>query len=234
MKNAVCDIRMPKKALAELEKHCDRIILLPPLRSLAEPVSAHPDMLIFPCPDEGTIYTHPDYLQIAEKSLSCTGYDILPIGENAKKDYPGDILLNAAAIGKFIFGRLPYISSSITEYALRNSIKLVDIKQGYAKCSICKVSDDAIITADPSIEKAALENGIKLLKIRAGFVSLTGYDHGFIGGASGCDGENLYFCGDAFTHPDGKAILDFCTRQKINVISLSDDPLFDVGSILFI
>lgn len=231
MKIAVCDCRMPKAAFAELKKYCGKIILLPPSEVLSEPVSAHPDMLIFPCVNEGIIYTHPSYLQRVKDAFSCTGFDILPIEEKAEKEYPRDILLNAATVGKNIFGRLPYVSNSIKEYAKRNGFELIDVKQGYTKCSVCKVSENAVITADTSIANAAKKQGIDMLKINEGFISLPGYDCGFIGGASGFDNENVYFCGDIESHPDASQIISFCSKHSKAAVSLSSEPLFDVGSI---
>ena len=43
--------------------------------------------------------------------------------------------------------------------------EIINVKQGYAKCSICVVSDNAIITADKGIAKAAIQNRIDVLEI---------------------------------------------------------------------
>ena len=57
--------------------------------------------------------------------------------------------------------------------------------------------------------------------------------YGFIGGACGyCDGS-LYFSGDLRHHPDGDRIESFCKGLGVDAVSLSDEPLKDVGSIFF-
>ncbi|MBQ8208511.1 MAG: hypothetical protein IJZ89_07250, partial [Clostridia bacterium] len=187
---------MPKKALKELEKYSDRLLLLPSFEALAEPVSAHPDMLIFPCPEQRILFTHKDYLSIAEDELGCLEFNILAIEEKAERDYPRDILLNAAVVGEKLIGRLAYISRSVMSYAQGRNMELIDVKQGYAKCSVCTVAENALITADPSISKAAKLGGIDVLDISEDGILLDGYDHGFIGGASGTDGERVFFCGN--------------------------------------
>ncbi len=233
MKTAICDSRTPKEALVTLQNFCDSIVLLPPFKALQEPVSAHPDMLIFPCPMDGFFFTHREYMETAKKALAPTGFDILAIDEAASDKYPGDILLNAAVLRDAVMGRLPYLSSSIKEYAKKNNLKLIDVKQGYAKCSSCIVGN-SIITADPSIAKTAKKYRIDHLKITSGNIFLPGYDQGFIGGASGCDKENVYFCGYIDNHPDVDIIKSFCRDHGRNVVSLSESELLDIGSIFFI
>lgn len=234
MKIAVCDSRIPASAKNKLYEYCDRIILLPPFSVLAEPVSAHPDMLIFPCVSERIIFTHGAYMNECQKAFCGTGYEIVPISEKISERYPHDILLNAAQIGNYIFGKRANISSSIISYAEKNGKSIIDIKQGYAKCSICKVSEKAIISADPSVLKAAEKLDIEVLKINDSGVGLRGYNKGFIGGASGNDGENIIFCGDIKKHPEGEMIIEFCRSHRKNAVSLSEEELYDVGTIFFI
>ena len=234
MKFAVCDSRIPEASKKNLYNHCDRIILLPPFSVLAEPVSAHPDMLLFPAEDERIIFTHRGYLDICRKAFAETNYEIVPIEETVSEKYPYDILLNSAKIGQHILGKKAHISSSILDYASKNHLDVTDIKQGYAKCSICKVSENAIISADPSVLKAAEKLNINALKISEGGVHLRGYDRGFIGGASGNDGENVFFCGDIMKHRDGEKITQFCISHGKNAVSLSKEELYDIGTVYFI
>jgi hypothetical protein len=96
------------------------------------------------------------------------------------------------------------------------------------------VGDNAIITADPSIAKAVKEKGIDVLSVSPLGVRLDGYDYGFIGGASGTDEENVYFCGNIDLHPDSERIKAFCRKHGKNAVSLSDEPLYDYGTLIFI
>jgi hypothetical protein len=234
MKTAICDSRMPRSALSELENYCDRILLLPPFSALPEPVSAHPDMLIFPCVKEKIIFTHGEYASVSENLFKETGYGIITISERAGEKYPSDILLNAARIGNVLLGKLSHISSSVISYAEKERLTLVNTKQGYARCSVCSVSESAIITSDRSIARAVRAVGIDVLEVSQGGVDLSGYGCGFIGGASGTDSENVFFCGNVEAHPDGVMIKDFCLKHGKRAISLSSDRLYDVGTIFFI
>ncbi|MEE0968230.1 MAG: hypothetical protein U0M06_02515 [Clostridia bacterium] len=234
MKIAVCDIRISKSAVKALESHADRVLLLPPFTSLSEPVSSHPDMLMFPFENENMILTHAQYADKLKTVIGSYDLQIVPIPEIAGDKYPNDIMLNAVIFGKHLFGRLPYLSSSLISLADKSGFIKHDVRQGYTKCSVCKVSDNAMITSDPSIASVADSVGIDVLIISDGGVELPPYSHGFIGGASGSDGENVFFCGDIKTHQNGKEITDFCIKHKKKPVSLSQDRLYDVGTIFFL
>ena len=81
----------------------------------------------------------------------------------------------------------------------------------------------------------ALSNcGIKVTKIQNGAIALPPYEYGFIGGAAGVFKDKVYFSGNVERHPDGKRIIDAITGEGFVPISLSDEPLADVGRIIFI
>ena len=124
----------------------------------------------------------------------------------------------------------------MANYAQKQKYKIVNVNQGYTKCSVCKVSENAIITADQSIAKAAQAMGIDVLPICEGYISLPPFKHGFIGGASGlCNGlKTLYFCGNINLHKDADAIKAFCKNHNREIVSLSDEVLFDVGTLIFL
>ncbi len=233
MKTAVCGACAPAEIIDSLGKYSDNIIVLPPFSALPSPVSSHADMLIFPAVKSGVIYTHAEYLA-AEKEVfveltDATGMRIAAIPEKIGRDYPRDVLLNALALGDNIVGKIDALSSAVLSEG-----KQINTKQGYAKCSSCKVTENAVITEDSSIAKALLEVGADVLVIEKGYVSLRGFDCGFIGGASGCDSENVYFCGNIEARPDCDKIFDFCRKHGKNAVSLSRIPLTDVGTVFFI
>ncbi len=232
---AVTDIRTPAECISALERLGARVVLLPPLPSLPAPVASHPDMLIFPM--GGRLLTHGAYLKIAKEQLQtiseAAGLDLAFIEETAADTYPRDVLLNAARVGDSIIASESAISAHIKQYCADRGVRLINIKQGYAKCSVCVIDDHAIITADRGIARAATSAGIEVLTVTPGHVALPGYDTGFIGGASGSFDDTVCFCGDITTHPDHMAILDFCAVHGKKVVSLGYTPLTDVGTVFF-
>lgn len=146
--------------------------------------------------------------------------------------YPGDVPLNVASLGNTIICNPNTCAKEILDYATQNEMNIIKVKQGYTKCSILIVNDHAIITEDEGIYKAVLDSGYKIdaLLIKKGYVSLLGYDYGFIGGASVVLDENVFFFGAIQKHPDYDKIKVFLNKQGKQIIQLSDDKqLLDIG-----
>ena len=158
---------------------------------------------------------------------------LLPIKQAPARNYPHDVLLNAARIGKYLLCRPDATAHEVLQYAQEAGLTVLPVKQGYAKCNLCIVSDNAAITEDASIASALRGVGISVLQIAHGGVSLPPYPYGFIGGASGNDGTHVFFCGSLALHPDGARIAAFCAEHGRVAVSLADHPLYDVGSLLF-
>lgn len=236
MRYAVVDRRISEKCLAGLSDLGFTPILMPPFDALDTSVASHPDMLIFL---GDAIFCHAEYARVAGRELDriseLTGLGISESYEAVGKKYPSDILFNASKIGKYIFCRPDAVSELVIAYAERFSLEIVPVRQGYAECSACHVSDNAIITSDRGIAKAARDRSIRVLELSPGGVALEGCrGGGFIGGASGRCGDLICFCGDPASHPEGERIIDFCRSEGKEPVALSPEPLYDIGTIFFI
>ncbi len=236
MKIAIVDSRIPQDAEGALSRHADKIIKLPPFNRLQKPVSAHPDMLLFPT--ESGIITSAEYFEenksLLEELSDVSGRKIVLDGGEIAPIYPQDVKFNCFVIGGRLFGLASVLSEQVSRWADELKIPVVNLRQGYAKCSTCIVSNNAVITENESIERAMIDCGIDVLRIMSGRVALDGYNCGFIGGASGTDDENVYFCGDISKYPDFNSIECFCHRHGKNCVSLGSGRLYDIGTIFFI
>jgi hypothetical protein len=167
------------------------------------------------------------------EKLSPLNFDI-KCGDNTGKTYPYEIAYNAALVGKFLFCYKKYTEKLILEQAEKKGITVIDIKQGYAKCSVAYVSENALITGDKQIYRAALDNGLDNLLVTNEGVMLDGYKNGFIGGASVKIGNKLCFTGDISVHRDYEKIKEFCIDHHTELIFEKDIPLYDYGSPLYL
>jgi len=232
----IIDIRTPDDCRAALVQRGFEIVALPPFPCLPDPVASHPDMLIFFTNKH--LITHKSYFPLAQEQLNLiaqrSGRRLLLTDESIGNIYPSDVLLNAAVMGNTIIGSERTMSTHIKEYGISCQKQIINVKQGYAKCSTVTVGENAIITQDPSIYKAATAHGIDALKISDGGVSLRGYDTGFIGGASGALGAHVLFCGNLSLHADGEKISAFCQTHGKQALSLSHSPLYDYGTVFFV
>ena len=232
---AIIASNAPSELEYVLEKDGFEVLRIPPSPFLDTPVQTHADMLIFPIAD--TVFCHESFAKenadIISK-FSEYGYKTRAIGGEYRKEYPHDVRFNAALVGKHLFIGARTDANEICEYAQNNGFSVTRVNQGYTKCSTCIIRENAIITADMTIEKAAKEHGIDVLRIQEGHVDLFGYSHGFIGGASGAFDDVVYFVGDVKLHPNGDAILEFCKKHDKKISNIENRKLFDIGSIIFL
>lgn len=231
----ICDYRTPSGVLDSLKKEFE-ILQLPPDSSLPEAVNGHSDLLIFRLKNQ--LITRKSYYRTAKDKIELicekSGLELILSGAEAGDRYPKDCGLCAAVSGRNIICRKTSADGEILRLAGDYGYTLIDVPQGYSKCSCAVLADGAIITADRGIANVTQAKGIETLLISEGNVELPGYSYGFIGGASGLCGNKLYFCGDLKSHPDHKAIEEFAQKHNTLCISLSDEMLYDVGSLIFI
>lgn len=230
----VCDYRTPQGALDALKKFFD-IIQLPPDTSLPEAVNGHSDLLIFKL--DNKLVTRKSYYRTAKDKIDIIcekcGLELILSDAESGDKYPNDCGLCAAVSGRNIICRKASADEVILHFADDFGYSVLDVHQGYSKCSCAVLADGAIITADRGIAKVTECAGIDTLVVTPGHIDLPGYDFGFIGGATGLCGNKLYFCGNLNFHPDHIAIKEFAQKHNTECISLSDEKLYDVGSIFF-
>jgi hypothetical protein len=223
------DCRIKKESMDELNRMGVTVYKSTLIKSLYDEISGHPDIQIHFIANKAIcapeVYNYYCSLNIENLELICGSSEL-------KSEYPLDIAYNVCSLGKYVICRpLCTATEILSEYHnLKKEILIT--KQGYAKCSICVVNDESAITADEGIYKLLNNHEINVLKIRKGHIELNNME-GFIGGASGLiDERTLCFNGNLKTHPDYHNIVDFCNNVNVDVVSLNNGPLKDVGSIL--
>lgn len=189
----------------------------PELRTVSSLVANHPDVLLCKL---GARPESPIYEGIPN--------ELSPL-------YPGDCRYNAACTGKFFIHKLDVTDAGLLDAAKTicgDDLQLINVRQGYAKCSTVIVDEDSIITYDKGIAKPCEAAGMNVLIVEPGFVKLRGANTGFIGGASGrVDGEIL-FNGDLSVHPNFREITAFIEAQGLGCKWFESYELEDIGSII--
>lgn len=228
---AVIDPRMPEIIVKNLQKSGFKTIEAPLSDLLETPLSGHPDLQMFL--HNKNLFVHPEIDLLFLKKVE-NYVNIIHCSSRLTKSYPGDIPYNIACIGDIALHRKDSTDLTIRDYFLKNSIKIINTKQGYSKCSTLIVDDHSIITADKSIHMAADSAGIDSLLITQGYIDLPGYNYGFIGGASGRYLDTIFLTGSIDHHPDCKNIIKFIETRGLKLKIHSDQKIFDSGSIFFI
>ena len=139
---------LPPKCASYLRSLDFEVILMPPYERLQAPVSSHPDMLAFVYGDK--YLCTKEYHSIARDifdKVNSLGFSPILTDEVPSKKYPNDILFNALTLGDKLFCSQKGASRELVKFAKNNNLEIINTKQGYAKCSVCKISENAIITA---------------------------------------------------------------------------------------
>ncbi len=194
--------------------------------NLDSEINCHADILSFNLGNKTLIA---DSSLIGELENVLGDYKIIPC-INIKSPYPNDVNLNAALLGNKLICNTKYISSYIVAYAENNGINILHSNQGYTKCNLCVLNDNAVITEDTGLSSLLKNSQIDVLLIKPGYVSLSAKHYGFIGGA-GCmiSETEIYFSGNISAHPDYNKIIDFLNKYSIKPIFNINRPLTDFG-----
>ena len=173
------------------------------------------------------------YLKGSEFSqqLGNMGFDLQFADIEQSSLYPGDAQMNVCILGNKVICNPKTVPDAIVKYlTIGNRAVQISSRQGYSRCSVCVVNDNAIITADEGICRSAEARGVDVLKIRPGYIDLPGFDYGFIGGASfKISDTKLAFTGRLDSHPDAERITEFASLHNIDIVYITDKRAFDIG-----
>lgn len=227
-KISLCAVQYDTEIITALNKLGIAVISPEKDNSLSKEVSCHADMLlchtgynkIILAPSQKKLYNE----------LKQRDFEVI-FSEELKDFYPADILLNVAVSKSFACANFNF-SSKILLKSLPDKV-LINVKQGYTKCSLCFVSENAYITEDTGIAAALTSKGVDVLLIEKGDIFLSEKHYGFFGGATGKISANeLAVCGKLSTHKNSKEILAFLEKHCIYPVELCDGQIRDIGGIL--
>ena len=228
MNTCFVDCRISEVELHNLYKENLNIIQIPKSPHLYDSICAHPDIQVNITSSSSIILASNSYLDTSKIS---SNIDIKYSKNKLEEKYPKNIFLNAVNLKDYFIHNLKY-----TDEVLLSSVQnkeLINIKQGYSKCSCCIISDSALITSDIGIYNSLKPYNIDTLLVPAGDIKLPGLSYGFIGGCSGLIAEDkLAFFGNLKNHNYEKEVKDFLFKHNVEPIYLCDSKLIDRGSIL--
>lgn len=153
--------------------------------------------------------------------------------DSLKNTYPNNIILNALSLDNYFIHNLKYTDENLLNY--QKDKVLINVKQGYTKCSCLPVSDKALITSDVGIYKALCKYDFDILLLPPGDIILDGLNYGFIGGTGGLINNNtMAFFGDLKHYKYGNEVISFLNKYNVKPIYLKNTKLTDRGSLFVI
>lgn len=233
MNNFIADYRLEKYL-----KRDKRFLFTIKNKDLYYEIDGHPD--IFACDLGEVVIIEPNFYEQKIKDIkSLSNKKIVKGKTSLKEKYPYDIAYNFVKVGRYFIGNINAMDSVLKEYALKMNLKLIDVKQGYAKCSVLKIDEKNIITSDDSIYNSLTKiKEIDSIKISQKGIFLSDRYDGFIGGASAVFNGIIYFFGNIKKLDDYKKINDFLNQKNIKYknllkdINKFEDKLWDFGGFI--
>lgn len=147
--------------------------------------------------------------------------------------YPNNIILNGLILDEYFVHNLKYTDENLLDNV--KDKKLINVKQGYTKCSVLPIGNKAIITSDKKIALSLKSEGFDTLILPPGDILLPDLNYGFIGGVGGMINSNtLALFGEISNYAFGNELYRFLYKYDIEPISLRKGKLIDRGSLFII
>ena len=228
MKHRVLISPADSKLINELTKYNIEAVFTAPVDNLIEYERFHADIQLLRLKDSFFIYNC-----VASKYSVLKDKELI-VCEDPRPEYPFNVALNAAFLGDKLLCKESSLNKEVKKFCEKKGIKIINVNQGYTKCSTLVLNERAVITADRGIANTCEKNGVEALLISEGNIKLSGDAYGFIGGASGVIGDTVYFFGNVELHPEFMIISEFIKKQQMNYVSLSGEILTDLGGFVLL
>lgn len=205
---------------------------------LPEPEMCHADMQFARINSKTAVYSPSTDARVID-NMSKAGIKLYKGMSEIQNKYPLNIAYNVLVGTQVYFHNMKYTDSMASQMLQKEGIVPINTKQGYAGCSSI-ILNDIFITSDYGMAKAAKSCNFHVYVLKdSKMIKLSGYDHGFIGGCCGFDGQNLLITGSVnnlnlIDYDDKYTVIPFSSvvfQAKINIISLNDSFPQDVGGL---
>ncbi len=240
----IADSRMPEEAKKNLKK-LGNVLFINPTSVTYNSISSHPDIFFFQ-KDDALIYA-PNAPKRIVKELKKRKIKLIEGKKEVGKKYPETVPYNAVGIGNLLIHNLKHTDETI----LSSYENHININQGYTRCNLLALNENAFITSDVGIFNAVnrqqtTDNSLypheshvetygrtSVLYIDPKQIKLEGQKNGFFPGCCGVWKNNLIVCGSTKNLKEKAELDKFLKDNNFNLIELYNGELIDVGSIFF-
>ena len=207
---------------------------------LYDEIAAHVDISYLKIGDR--IITSPDRFVELSKIVECN------VGKTElSSKYPNDIAYNVCIMGENAIHNFKYTDTVVKEILINQEYNLIDVNQGYTKCSIAVIDDKSCITSDIDVAKKLIDNGIDVLFVYEPDIKLLKRTNpnetmqsrmffeysdmqGFIGGAMTRIGDEVILFGDVNKLLNKDKIISFIKNKGLKFKWFEGLDVIDYGS----
>lgn len=227
------DYRITNEELVNLSNLNVNPILVPKSNEVYEAINGHPDIQL------NILKTKENAHIIVQKNINKNFKEILKsnnikyiLSKNSLSNtYPDDIILNSLILENYFIHNLKFSDENLLKS--QNLKTKINVSQGYTKCSILPVRNNALITSDKGIFEALKDYNFDILLLPPGDILLPSLNYGFIGGTGGMiSNDKMVFFGDLDSYNWGEEIKKFLYKYDVSPIALRKGKLIDRGSLL--
>lgn len=218
--------------IKNLEKKNIKVIKTIECKEVDKSIAYHPDIVLHPI-NYKTLIIAPNIFPYYKEKLRGLNLNLIEGEKELSCKYPEDIAYNVGRIYKHAIHNFKYTDELLKFYLIKEGLDLIDIKQGYSKCSMSIVDERSVITSDISIYNKLKELGFNVLKINPGNIKLKGQNYGFIGGCTGNTSKDEFvLSGSLKNHPEKEKIEKFLLLKNKKIEYLSKNHITDIGTII--
>ena len=229
----IADSRMPEEAKKNLKK-LGNVLFINHTSVTYNSISSHPDIFFFQ-KDDALIYA-PNAPKRIIKELKKLKIKLIEGKKEVGKKYPETVPYNAIGIGNLLIHNLKHTDETI----LSSYENHINVNQGYTRCNLLALNENAFITSDLAISRQlsavnsqSQSSTVKVLYIDPKQIKLEGQKNGFFPGCCGVWKNNLIVCGSTKNLKEKTELDKFLKDNNFNLIELYDGDLIDVGSVFF-
>lgn len=230
LKAVICSPDIYPDSVKKLNSYGIEVLSSCKCENVLPPLSHHTDLQIAKI-EENLFVCAPQLYEYYNTFLTEFNKELIKGNTYLSCNYPGDIAYNIIVTDQYAIHNFDY-----TDYIIKQKIKFkkkINVRQGYTGCTLCLISENAAITSDSGIYKSLVSNGFDVLFVNDEKILLPGFEHGFFGGSSFMLSPSvLAVNGNIESHNDCKAITHFCSNYGVDVLSLSNECIMDIGSVI--
>lgn len=224
------DYRITETEINSLKKFNFDVIKIPRDNNLYKAIDGHTDIQVNIL-DTNTIIINKNINLTFKELLKTKNINFIESCTTLSEKYPNNIPLNAYITDNYLIHNLKFTDKKILDYCKNK--KIINVKQGYTKCSILPLREKAIITNDNGIYNTLKSEGFDILLLPYGDIELSGLNYGFIGGVGGMiSNDCMAFFGSLDNYAYGDEVKKFLYKYDIKPIYLNNTKLIDRGSLL--
>lgn len=235
MKELIIDNRMRAIEKGKLKELGYRLIEINSNKKLYPEISSHTD--IFCTKIKNNLIIETSQYDLIKNNI-INEIDVIKGNSIVENNYPQDIKYNVCILGKYAIHNFNYTDSRIKEILQKEKYNLINVKQGYTKCSIAVIDENSIIISDKGLYEELKQYNFDILflnyKLNIKLLNKGKFSsmNGFVGGAISRIGDNIFISGNLNEIDRKNEIRNFIQKRNLHIISFKDLDVIDYGGII--